>query len=246
MNPMLLSSLVFNYRERNPDTWYRNESDYIMRMPGSSILRGPSDGKCKNILRDFQQHWSLLKTYLTHPPCCQAWITYRALRVPSRVSQIHFSGLLQIPTGITMGRVLNAPSFVRGIAEVQRLVPEEGQPRTSQCTYSVRGTELEPEVHSDVIMNEILESLHAEDGEPVVLFGHFRCNFLDVIVARDRMRAGVAPYAENAMEPEIEAGGQSTNSGDEGWATDSEWDSDEELDDLWTPSDDDDDDESMD
>jgi hypothetical protein len=222
MNPMLLRSLVFNDRERNPDTWSPNECGYIMLMPGKYILCGSL--KIKNILRDFKQHWSLLDTYLTDPPCRQAWIEYRALRVPSRISRIEFSGLLEVKTGITMGHVLNAPYTVRGAAQFTRLVLTEWQPWTSQCIHSVNGRELTMEFHSNVILNEVLESLHGEDGEPVDLCGHLRCRFLDTIIPTDRMRAGVVPYAEDVVVSDEEAGGQWLSSGDEGWASNSDED----------------------
>ena len=68
------------------------------------------------------------------------------------------------------------------------------------------------------------ESLHGEDGEPVDLYGHLRCDFLDTIIPTDRMRAGVVPYAENVVVSDEEAGGQWLSSGDEGWASDSDED----------------------
>jgi hypothetical protein len=222
MMPVLLRSLVFNDRERNPNTMSRNRSDYIMLIPDLCILCGSIKGK--NILRDFKQDWSLLDTYLTDPPCRQAWITYRALRVPSRISRIEFSGLLEVETDITKGHVLNAPYTVRGVAEFERVVLTEWRPWTSQCIHSVEGRELPTEVHDNVILNEVLESLHGEDGEPVDLYGHLRCDFLDTIIPTDRMRAGVVPYAENVVVSDEEAGGQWLSSGDEGWASDSDED----------------------
>ena len=228
MNPMLLRSLVFNNRERNPNTWRPNECDYIMLRPGNYILCGSSSSKIKNILRDFKQHWSLLDTYLTDPPCRQAWIEYRALRVPSRISRIEFSGLLEVETGITKGHVLNAPYTVRGAAQFTRLVLAEWQPRTSQCIHSVNGRELPMKFHSNVTLNEVLESLHGEDGEPVDLYGDLRCSFLDTIIPTDRMRAGVVPYAEDVVVSDEEAGGQWLSSGDEGWASNSDEDMEDE------------------
>ena len=221
MNPMILRSLIFNDRERNPDRWNRNESDYIMLMPEFHILREPNGPKLQNILCNFKQDWSLLDTYLTNPPCRQAWIEYRALRVPSRISRIEFSGLLEVETVITMGHVLNAPCFVRGVAEFQRLVPTQWQPY-------VEGRVPPAEVHSNVTLNEVLESFYGEDGEPVDLYGHLRCAFLDTIIPTDKMRVGVAPYAEDVMAPDVEAGDQSVDSGDKGWASDE----DEEMEDL--------------
>jgi hypothetical protein len=224
MNPVLLRSLVFNGRERNPNTLSRSRCGYIMIMPDDCILCRPQCLKRKNILRDFKQHWSLLDTYLTDPPCRQAWITYRALRVPSRISRIEFSGLLEVETGITMGHVLNAPYTVRGVAEFERVVLTKWRPWTSQCIHSVEGRELPTEVHDNVILNDVLESLHGEDGEPVDLYGHLRCDSLDTIIPTDRMRAGVIPYAENVVVSDEEAGGQWLSSGDEGWASDSDED----------------------
>ena len=69
---------------------------------------------------------------------------------------------------------------------------------------------LPTEVHDNVILNEVLQVFYGEDGEPVDLYGQFRCDFLDTIIPTDRMRAGVAPYAENvvASDEDEEAGGQ--------------------------------------
>ena len=190
MNGLLLRSLVFNDRERNPDTSSRNRCDYIMLMPEFCILCGSRCPKRKNILSDFKQDWSLLNTYLTNPPCRQVWITYTALRFPSKIYRIEFNGLLEVETGITMGHVLNAPYSVRGVVEFQRLVGTEENER-----------ELPTEVYDNVILGEVLESLYGEDGEPVDLYGHFRCDFLDTIIPTDRMWAGVAPYRETDGEP---------------------------------------------
>jgi hypothetical protein len=199
MNGLLLRSLVYNDRERNPNTSSPNKCDYIMLMPEFCILCGPKCPKIKNILSDFKQDWSLLNTYLTKPPCRQAWITYTALRFPSRIHRIDFNGLLEVETGITMGHALNAPYSVRGDVEFQRLVGTGENER-----------ELPTEVHDNVILNEVLQALYGEDGEPVDLYGRFRCDFLDTIIPTDRMRAGVAPYAENVMasDEDEKAGGQ--------------------------------------
>ena len=228
MNPMLLRSLIFNDRERNPDTLNRNESDYIMLTPDGNILRGLNGPRLRNILCNPQPGWSLLNTYLTNPPCRQAWTTYRAQSFPSRISQVHFTGLLEVETGITMGHVLNAPSFVRGVVEFQRMVLAHWQPGTSRSIDEGGGRELPAEVHDNVILNEVLASLYGENGEPFELYGDLRCAFLDVIIPTDKMRAGVAPYAGNVVTPDVEAGSQSTSSGDEGWATSS----DEEMEDY--------------
>ena len=230
MNTMLLRSLIFNDRERNPDTLNRNESDYIMLIPDFNILRGHNGPKLKNMLRNFWRDWSLLDTYLTNPPCRQAWITYRAKSFPSRISQIHFTGLLEVETGITMGHVLNAPSFVRGVVEFQRMVMAHWEPGTSRCIDEGGGRDLPVEVHDKVILNEVLASLYGEDGEPFELYGDLRCAFLDTIIPTDRMRAGVAPYAGNVTAPDVEASDQSMDKGDEGWASSS----DEEMEDYFS------------
>jgi hypothetical protein len=88
----------------------------------------------------------------------------------------------------------------------------------------VEGRELPTEVHDNVILNDVLESLHGEDGEPVDLYGHLRCDSLDTIIPTDRMRAGVVPYAEDVVVPDEEADDQWLSSGDEGWASDSDED----------------------
>lgn len=227
MNPMLLRSLTFNDRERKPDSWSENHCDCIVLTPNHCILRGPNGPKPEDMLNNFQDYWSLLDTYLTNPPCRQAWIAYMALRLPPRISRSRFSGLLEVETGITMRHVLNAPSVVRGVAEYQRLVRTDWQPWAShRSDANVR--ELPAEVHDNVILEEVLESLHAEDGELIDLHGNLCCAFLDTIIPTDRMRAGVVPYAENVATPDVEAGGESKDLGDEGRASSS----DEEIEDL--------------
>lgn len=211
MNGLLLRSPAFNDRERNLDTLSRNKCDYIMLMPEFCILCGPKCLKRKNILSDFKQDWSLLNTYLTNPPCRRAWITYTALRFPSKIYRIDLNGLLEVETGITMGHVLNAPYSVRGVVEFQRLVGTEENER-----------ELPAEVYDNVILGEVLESLYGEDGEPVDLYGHFRCDFLDTIIPTERMLAGVAPYVETDGEPKYSRGA------DYNWASSSNESSDEE------------------
>ena len=99
------------------------------------------------------------------------------------------------------------------------MVMAHWEPGTSRCIDEGGGRDLPVEVHDKVILNEVLASLYGEDGEPFELYGDLRCAFLDTIIPADRMRAGVAPYTGNAVAPDVEAGNQSMNSGDEGCAS---------------------------
>jgi hypothetical protein len=191
MNPTFRPSPLFESRQNDPDAYHGCTAiDHITFSPDHL-------GVERFQFQDLKAHWSLMDMYLTNPPCLEAWIYFKALRHPSRIAQLEFSGLLQVPAGITVEDIRTVASNLRGTAAFDR----PGEAPEERAKRRMLEQEGQPDDFENVTMDEALKLLNAEDEKhPVELYGVLRCDLLDVIIPTDRMRAGVTPYVETGGE----------------------------------------------
>ena len=206
--PAILNPIILNRTDRIPDLYEsRDDCDYFF---ASDIVHRIETGGPN-------RQDGILDMYLTQPPCRQAWVRAsfsipQGPSNPSEVSYLDCSALLELGRGITIRDLSWTTPTVRGFVSVYRWAPKPPRKKKKRWSYTnweprkykkrePRG-HLPAEIFYNATLFEVLQSLDIE-GVPSaneVQADMVGCWLLDTIVATDEMRAGVAPYTEDATQ----------------------------------------------